>query len=85
MGIGDDKRQMAILTAPASNTRMIRYGEFWGNRKWHILRAKSEETGICGTVCINPEYDILMNVRAKDICKQCWRFEAYDGEFKEPK
>ena len=76
---------MAILTVPNGNTQMVRYSNAWSKKKWHILKPKYKEVGICGVVCLDPEYEILFNVKANDICGLCWQFEKYDGEFKEPK
>ena len=66
---------MAVLVAPDENTKMVRSGEFWNRKKWHILGSNRFRVGVCGTVCIDPEYSTLEEVKAKDICSLCWVFE----------
>jgi len=66
---------MAELISPGRATSMVKYGKGWNRSKWHILKDKREQTGVCGTVCIDPEYSTLEEVKAKNICSLCWSFE----------
>lgn len=60
------------------DTRTVRYGDWWGKKKWHILRDGSEQTGICRTVCIDPVFSTIGAIKVKDLCAACWPFEEID-------
>jgi len=64
------------LTAPDGDTKMVRSGESWNRKKWHFLRNNRFQVGICDTVCFDPQYTTLNEIKSeKDICSLCWPFK----------
>ncbi|MEP0825826.1 MAG: hypothetical protein HRF40_10090 [Nitrososphaera sp.] len=65
---------MAKLIVPNGSTKVVKYGDFWSKKKWHILRPGTKSVGICGCICIDPEYSTIEDIRDDDLCSLCWRF-----------
>lgn len=65
---------MAKLILPKSDTTVIRNPEH--SKKWHMLKPNSEQRGYCGKVVWRPlEYSTLDEIKAKDLCAECWQYE----------
>lgn len=65
---------MAKLITPDETTEIVKYGGWTKHKKWHILKDGKLQKGICGAVCIDPEYSTLGEIKAKDICAMCWPY-----------
>jgi len=67
---------MARLIAPGESARVIRDGPFWTwTKRWHLIRGTTENIGICGRVCIDPEHSTLGEIKADELCGRCWPYE----------
>lgn len=67
---------MAKLIPPDGKTIVVTYGEFWTwTKKWHIARKGSTMTGMCGRVCIQPQYKTLEEIPPDELCEECWPYE----------